>query len=52
MKYKESKSLLETRARLIDELSMQVEKLKFLLTQKPLIGHTEFHHKEEESKFE
>jgi hypothetical protein len=38
LKYKELKSFLDTRARLIDELTMQVMQLKNMLTQKPLLG--------------
>jgi len=49
MKYKESESLLEARARLIDELTMQIIQLKNLLSQKPLIG--DFHHKDNNEAF-
>jgi len=50
MKYKELKSFLDARARLIDDLAIQVNELKHMLSQKILIGHTEFHHKEEKIK--
>jgi len=49
LKYKELKSLLDARAREINELHMQIIELKSLLTQKPLIGVPEFHHKEEKT---
>ena len=49
LKYKESESLLNARARLIDELTIQINQLKHLLAQKTLIGHPDFHHKEEKN---
>ena len=49
MNYKELKSLLEARARVIDELTIQINQLKHMLAQKTLIGHPDFHHKEEKN---
>jgi len=48
MKYKELKSFLDARARVIDDLTIKVNELKHMLSQKLLINHPEFHHKEDE----
>jgi len=49
LNYKELKSLLDARARVIDDLSIQINQLKHMLTQKILIDHPDFHHKEDKN---
>jgi len=49
MKYKELKSLLGARDRMINELNFKENELIHLLNQKVLIGDPEFNHKEEEN---
>jgi hypothetical protein len=49
LNYKELKSLLEARARVIDDLTIKINQLKHMLAQKSLIGDTDFHHKEEKN---
>jgi len=49
LNYKELKSLLEARARVIDDLTIQINQLKHMLAQKALISYPDFHHKEEKN---